>query len=274
MTEVVAENEIVEQVQENSNYNKTWCVYCHTNKINGKKYFGITCKKPEQRWKNGNAYKAQPVFGRAISKYTWNGFLHEIVADNLTQNEAKQKEIELIALYKTNCFRYTNPSYGYNCTDGGDTSYIASEETKQKMSASHRGIPLSEKTKQTMSKVRTGEGNSFYGRHHTEESKRKISESRKGIVVTPEWKNKIIAGQPVRRAVYCVELNALYKGPSEAGTENGINYRHISECCKQKGHRKTVGGFHWLYADVAVKQGYIQQQQLDDYLKNFKKKGD
>lgn len=264
--------EDVIEVQEEANTDdeKKWCVYCHTNKINGKKYFGITCQKPEERWKNGNAYKTQTVFWRAISKYTWDGFVHEVIADNLTKNKAKQKEIELISLYKTNCFRYTNPSYGYNCTDGGDMSYIPSEETRRKYSDARKGVPLSEKTKQTMSKNRKGSGNAFYGKHHTEESKRKISESRKGVPVTPEWRQKIIDGQDVKRAVYCVELNVLYKGPSEAGTANNINYRHISECCKEKPHRKTAGGYHWVYADNAVKQGYIKQQQLDNFLKQFK----
>lgn len=38
-------------------YNSTYCVYIHTNKINGKKYVGQTCQKPEYRWgKNGIDY--------------------------------------------------------------------------------------------------------------------------------------------------------------------------------------------------------------------------
>lgn len=37
-----------------------YSIYVHLNKINGKKYIGITCKKPEIRWANGLGYKKQP----------------------------------------------------------------------------------------------------------------------------------------------------------------------------------------------------------------------
>ena len=41
---------------------KKWCVYMHTNKINGKKYVGITCKIPRKRWENGKGYKGQRFY--------------------------------------------------------------------------------------------------------------------------------------------------------------------------------------------------------------------
>ena len=96
-------------------------VYCHTNKINGKKYIGITCKKkPEYRWgKNGKNYSDQ-IFGKAIEKYGWDIFEHEILYSNLPQEDAKQKEKELIKKYNTQV-----PN-GYNITIGGDINWKSS----------------------------------------------------------------------------------------------------------------------------------------------------
>ena len=57
---------------------KTYCVYVHTNKFNGKKYVGQTCQKPEVRFgKNGSGYVGSRVFYNAILKYGWDNFYHE-----------------------------------------------------------------------------------------------------------------------------------------------------------------------------------------------------
>ena len=98
-------------------YNGTYCVYVHTNKTNGKVYIGKTINgsNPNKRWKDGAGYRTQKYFYRAIIKYTWDGFNHEVVASNLTQEEAVNFEKLLIKLYNAN-----NPQYGYNCTNGGE----------------------------------------------------------------------------------------------------------------------------------------------------------
>ena len=105
-------------------------VYCHLNKINNKRYIGITCQKLKNRWNNGKGYsnKTQPAFAAAIKKYGWDNFEHIILFENLSANEAKQKEIELIAYYHT--YIGDNPCMGYNMTRGGQGSlkYLTIEE--------------------------------------------------------------------------------------------------------------------------------------------------
>lgn len=103
-------------------------VYMHINKINNKKYIGITSKKPEDRWGlDGNNYRSQH-FNRAIQKYGWDSFEHTILYKDLSEEEAKQLEIKLIEEYNT-----MDPDFGYNRTIGGDgqVKYRTDRERKQ-----------------------------------------------------------------------------------------------------------------------------------------------
>ena len=78
--------------------NNTYCVYVHINKINEKKYVGQTVNgdNPNKRWKDGEGYKTQSYFYKAIQKYGWDNFDHEVVASNLTLDEANNFEELLI----------------------------------------------------------------------------------------------------------------------------------------------------------------------------------
>lgn len=92
-----------------------YTVYCHENKSNGKLYFGITKTSTRRRWSKGKGYKTQHIFGKAIEKYGWDGFEHIILFTGLSEDEAKQMEIDLIREFNTQDGRF-----GYNITAGGD----------------------------------------------------------------------------------------------------------------------------------------------------------
>ena len=114
--------------------NDKYCVYCHTNKIDGKKYFGQTGLIPEVRWgKNGEKYKGCPHFYHAIQKYGWDGFYHDVIASNLTIAEANNFEEIMIAEFHTQ-----DPRFGYNIANGG-SNRIPTEETRKKMSDVRKG---------------------------------------------------------------------------------------------------------------------------------------
>ena len=152
-----------------------FCVYKHTCP-NGKVYIGITCQKPKQRWSRGKGYKNCRLISRAINKYGWENIKHEILFENLTQQEAEEKEIELIKQYQSN-----NIKYGYNIEYGGSHQGKSSIETRKLISLHHKkpnlGKKLSEETKE---KIRQAE----LGRKFSEETRLKMSIARKG---TKAW---------------------------------------------------------------------------------------
>lgn len=114
----------------------TYTVYMHTNKINGKKYIGITGREPKVRWGiNGNGYWGNPHFSNSIKKYGWDNFEHTILYTNLSKEEAETKEIELIALYDT-----TDMTKGYNRHMGGGSNGKHTPETLKLLSEREKKV--------------------------------------------------------------------------------------------------------------------------------------
>ena len=93
-------------------------IYMHVNKINDKKYIGITYQNPpSKRWKNGSPYikSSNTHFSNSIKKYGWENFDHIILEEGFfTFKEAGEKEDYYINLYNTR-----NVEKGYNITPGG-----------------------------------------------------------------------------------------------------------------------------------------------------------
>lgn len=110
---------------------RKWLVYVHTNKTNKKRYIGITSQGSiEKRSRYGHAYKHCSHFYRAIKKYGWNNFDHEVLASDLTEVEANTLERFYIAV-----FRATDPRFGYNADPGGITSALSPEGRKTMIEA-------------------------------------------------------------------------------------------------------------------------------------------
>lgn len=210
---------------------KRWKVYWHVNKTNNKKYIGITSKKNvERRWNGGLGYINNTYFNRAIQKYGWDGFEHEVLFENLSEDEAKLKEIELIKKYDT-----MNSSNGYNMTFGGDgtVGYKHTKETKEKLSKLKIGTKMSEETKRKISKnnkSKSGKDSPTYGRKvPKEELERRIKSQY--VEVVQLTKNG--------------EFIKYWNGIKNAGMECGVNISLITQCCK--GNKKIIGGYIWMY---------------------------
>ena len=92
----------------------------------------------------------------------------------------------------------------------------------------------------------------FKGKHHSEETRKKISTSKKGQSHphTKEWNEKIgkAHGKPIKQIDKKTdEVLGTYLSIKEAGRETGILSTAISNCLN--GYSKSAGGYKWRYAD-------------------------
>ena len=248
---------------------KKWCVYIHRNKINNKAYIGIAKGNPKKRWgDNGCKYtEKQKVFYNAIKKYGWDNFEHIIWSNKLTKQDAKEWEIRLIALFKTNCCKYINPSYGYNMTDGGDgiNGCVRTEETKEKIKGANN--PSAKCVVQI-----DINGNIVREWEYAKLASDFLNINLSAIIACCRRKRKIAGGffwrykneyspsesfeyKSQKKKTVQLKLDNTfineYDSASDAAKNNGINVGSVINCCL--GISKTSHGFKWMYKDEYLK---------------------
>ena len=246
----------------NSDIDKCYTVYMHISP-SGKRYIGITRQEQEKRWKNGNGYKSQKYFYKAISKYGWNNFKHEVLFSGLTKEEAEQKEMWLIALYQSD-----NYLYGYNIEHGGSSVGRMSNATKKKLSDINKKENLSEETLKKRRVALTGrilsnahkqKMHEVWYNSHKESLCKSVSQYTKDGVFIRTWTSAGLSAKTLK-----------------------LNKSTITQCCK--GKRKTTGGFIWKYSNDVLsydeiylrntkiynnKKGVIQYSKDGDVIKKY-----
>lgn len=138
-------------------------IYCIENIISRKKYVGKS-KNILNRWQthrsNLNKNKGDSIaLQDAWNKYGENNFYFYIL-ERCSEAELSRKEQCWIDVLCSRC-----EQHGYNLTDGGDGGQNPTNESRKRMSESHKGQVAYNK-----------------GQHHTEETRKKISEAKKGCV--------------------------------------------------------------------------------------------
>jgi group I intron endonuclease len=190
-----------------------------TNKI----YIGqsINVENRIKTYKYIGNRKHQHKLNNSIKKYGLENHIFEII-EECSIEQLNEREIYWIQYYES-------VIKGLNLTYGGEGGK-QSEEVKIKKSKS------------------------MTGKIFSDETKKKMSESKKGhIMYTDEWKEKMKNGawnsgtssKPVLQ--YDLEGNFIKEWNSISKAANHINKSTsaISECCKNK--RKTAYGYKWKY---------------------------
>lgn len=246
---------------------KKYCVYVHTNKVNGKKYFGITSQNPESRWKNGYRYNSH--FSRAIEKYGWEGFTHEVIISGLTKEEACRWEIALIAQYGTQ-----DPNKGYNIQGGG-------EGCAEQNNVAVNQYSLDGKYIRTWASMK--EADAVFGVSHNGGSQIGIAcrgrcKSAHGYMwryYHGETSNIVpyITNQVRKVAQYSTsgKLIKTWNSIKEASETLKIDGGTITNVCKGKYYR-TAGGYIWQYysgePDATVKSVKPYKKRVAQYAQN------
>lgn len=163
-------------------------IYCYENKINGKKYIGqsINLKKRisdhERNFKkdvfeNTNAGENKPLW-YAIKKYGRENFEIYIL------EQVEPKCLDDKEEYYISFFNSLVNENGYNILKRGFSRFgiLHSQETKLKLSIIHSNI-----SEETRNKMR----NSQKGRKHSEETKLKIGNAHRGKVLSQETIDKV-----------------------------------------------------------------------------------
>ena len=96
----------------------------------------------------------------------------------------------------------------------------------------------SEVTKRRRSEALKGEKHPFYGKHHSEEAKQKMSAALKG-------KPNLALSKAVAQYTKTGEFIAEYASAYEAERQTKVNQGNICNCCN--GKYKSAGGYIWRY---------------------------
>lgn len=224
-----------------------YTVYMHIFP-NSKKYVGITCCATKKRWNGGRGYQSQKLMNRAILKYGWDNVDHIILYENIDELSAKIIEKELIKKYDL-----TNQKFGYNVSIGGDSGNGLKGE-KHPLYGKHHSKETKEKIsnsnigKTPWNKGIVGGTSSFKGKKHTEENKKKLSEYAKlrtGYNAT------------TARSVVCVTTGEVFPSATYASIKYNCCQSNITYCCMGKRHYacKLEDGtkLKWIYYDEFVK---------------------
>lgn len=154
---------------------------------------------------------------------------------------------------------YDSYNNGYNCNTGGQTNKTHSEETRKKLSEGRIGEnnPMYGKRVNHSEETRKKISNGLRGRQLSEETKRKISESKKHL--SAESRKRISDAKKGhkynQKKVYQIdnmtgEIIAEFPSLLDATLAMNPNAKNASPIVKVCKHGGTCYGYRWSYKDT------------------------
>lgn len=218
----------------------SWCIYKHTNKVNGKVYIGQTCQKPERRWQNGKGYEGSPKFWPAICEFGWDGFEHEIIETDInSQTLANEREQYWIAYYNSyDC--------GYNATQGGtfeavEVICISDNKIFNTLSAcaEYYDIHSQNLSQSACKNHRTLKGKYFaylseWLQGNWEPAPEYNTERRKAV-------------STLKKAVWCLQTQQFYNSATEMADALNLDVRRVARVCS--GDLIQTDGYNCCYVE-------------------------
>ena len=189
-------------------------IYCCLNRVNGKVYVGKTSASLRRRWSEHKsaARRGSPyLFHRALRKYGDDAFEISVLAT--TDSEVELNRLELHDIQEMGA----QVPGGYNLREGGEGG-AHSAATRQRLREQALGRKWDTESIERLRRSMMGEGNPFFGRSHTEETRamlrEKCADVTRGIPKTLEHREKIRQGllQHERTPEHCAAISEGLRG--------------------------------------------------------------
>ena len=205
---------------------------------NNKKYCGYTSQKLERRWNNGQGYIKCPLVYSAIQKYGWNNIKKEIIFTSSNQQEAYDKEKEIIQTLDL-----TNPKNGYNLDEGGRPhggGRFLTESGRQKISETHKQLWANPEYRAKMLDKRKNNKPSQLCI-----DKSRIATSKRRAGVTPTNTLSVCQLDKSTGEIIAEYVSASHAALAVMGNKNGCS--NILNVCR--GKRLTAYGYKWRFTN-------------------------
>ena len=201
-------------------------IYKTTNLINDKIYIGQNSNDNKSYFGSGDLIKC------SIKKYGKKNHVKVTLEECNSQDELNERE-----RYWIKKLNSTNKEIGYNITIGGTDGTMLnrkhSEETKRKMSKSHKGKILSEEHKNKLSELHKD-------KKLSEEHKNKISRALKGRKNKPLSDETKIKISEAHKGKFLSDVTKLKMSNTRKGENNGFFSKNHSEFTKDKIRKKII----------------------------------